>query len=110
MLVGNGEVDTRGEVISRDDGKTVDDTGSLIASESNEVEIELGCAVSTEDGIGIEDVNAGTGDWNEPLIRSSLNRCLSKSTPKSSREFTNEKLAEYARNGFEEFDELTEVN
>jgi hypothetical protein len=68
VLVGNGEVEAEGEVISRDDGKNVDETESLTASESNEVEIELGCAVSTEDGTGIEDVNAGTGDWNEPFI------------------------------------------
>jgi len=37
-----------------------------------EVVSDLGCAVSTEDGTGIEEVNAGTGELNEPLIPSSL--------------------------------------
>lgn len=84
MLIGDGEVDAGREAKSRDDGKDAEDTESEVFSERNEVEIELGCAVSTEDGTGIEDVNAGSGDWNEPLIRSSLNRRLSKSTPKTS--------------------------
>jgi len=52
----------------------------------------LGCAVSTEDGTGIEEVNAGTGELNEPLIPSS------------------EKESEYARNGWEGFGEPIEVN
>ena len=36
------------------------------------MEIGLGCAVSKEDGAGIEDVKSGTGELNEPLIPSSL--------------------------------------
>lgn len=39
---------------------------------SNEVEIGLGCADSTEEGTGIADVSSGTCESNEPLIRSSL--------------------------------------
>lgn len=56
------------------------------------MEIGLGCAVSKEDGVGIEDVNSGTGDLNEPLIPSSV------------------KKGENACNGCEEFGELIEVN
>ena len=39
----------------------------------------MGCAVSKEDGAGIEDVNSGTGELNEPLILSSLSWQISKS-------------------------------
>lgn len=46
------------------------------------MEIGLGCAVSKEDGAGIEDVNSGTGELNEPLIPSSLSWQISKSIQK----------------------------
>jgi hypothetical protein len=86
--VANEEVDAGGEDNSRDDDGNVSGIESEMVSGSKLVEIEFGCAVSTEDGTGIEEVNSGTGDWNEPLIRSSLSWHLSKSiskTPKSSR-------------------------
>lgn len=53
---------------AREDNGKVGDTESEMVAESNVVEIELGCADSTEDRTGIEDVNSGTGLWNEPLI------------------------------------------
>jgi hypothetical protein len=86
-FVGDREVDAEREESEdeSEDGEENVDTEREIISESNVVETELGCAVSTEDGTGIEDVNPGTGDWNEPLIRSSLNQRLSKSTPKTSK-------------------------
>jgi hypothetical protein len=61
VVVVDGEVDVGGE----DD---VGDTESEMVPENNVVGIELGCADSTEDGTGIEDVNSGIGFWNEPLI------------------------------------------
>ena len=67
MVVVDGEVD-----VGREDDGNVGDTESETVPESNVVDIELGCADNTEDGTGIEDVNSGTGLWNEPLIRSSL--------------------------------------
>lgn len=78
VLVGDGEVDAEREESEdeSEDGEENVDTEREIIPESNVVETELGCAVSTEDGTGIEDVNPGTGDWNEPLIRSSLNQRL----------------------------------
>jgi hypothetical protein len=54
--------------VGEEDEDSVEGTESEIVPESNVLEIELGCAVSTEDGTGIEDVNSGTGLWNEPLI------------------------------------------
>jgi hypothetical protein len=63
VVVVDGEVDA-----GREDNGKVGDTESETVAESNVVEIELGCADSTEDGTGIEDVNSGTGLWNEPLI------------------------------------------
>lgn len=75
VVVVIGEADAGGE----DDGRNKEDednvggTESEMVPESNAVEIELACADSTEDGTVIEDVNSGTGLWNEPLIRSSLN-------------------------------------
>jgi len=57
----------------REDNGDVGDTESEMVPESDVVEIELGRADSTEAWTGIEDVNSGTGLWNEPLIRSSLN-------------------------------------
>jgi hypothetical protein len=72
VLVVDGEVDAGREGNGRDNEEDVGNSGNEMVSESNVVEIELRCAVSTEDGIGIVDVNSGTGDWNEPLIRSSL--------------------------------------
>jgi hypothetical protein len=74
-VVGNGEADAGREDNGRDeeDEDNVGGTESEMVPESNAVEIELACADSTEDGTGIEDVNSGTGLWNEPFIRSSLN-------------------------------------
>jgi len=70
VVVVDGEVDVGRE----DDGNVgVTESGAEMVPESNVVKIELGCADSTEDGTGIEDVNSGTGLWNEPLILSSLN-------------------------------------
>jgi len=71
--VGNGEADAGREDNGRDeeDEDNVNGTESEMVPESNAVEIELACADSTEDGTGIEDVNSGTGLWNEPFIRSS---------------------------------------
>jgi hypothetical protein len=63
VVVVDKEVD-----VGREDDGEVGDTESEAAPESNVVEIELGCADSTEDGTGIEDVNSETGLWNEPLI------------------------------------------
>jgi hypothetical protein len=79
VVLVDGEVDVGREDNSRDDEENVGDVESELFSESNVVEIELGCANSTEDGTGIEDVNSGTGFWNDPLIRSSLNWHLSES-------------------------------
>jgi hypothetical protein len=74
VLVADGEVDAgrEDEDNSRDDDEDVGGIESEIVSGSKLVEIELRCADSTEDGTGVADVNVGTGDWNEPLIRSSL--------------------------------------
>jgi hypothetical protein len=71
----DGEVDAGGEDNGRDeeDGDNVGDTESEMVPENNVVEIGLGCADSTEDRTGIEDVSSGIGLWNEPLIPSSLN-------------------------------------
>jgi hypothetical protein len=65
-----GEVDVGREDNGRDeeDEGNVGGTESEMVPESNVLEIELGCADSTEDGTGIEEVNSGTGFWNEPLI------------------------------------------
>jgi hypothetical protein len=70
VVVVDGEVDVGREDNDRDeeDEDNVGDNESEMVPESNVVEIELGCADSTEDGTGIEDVNSGTGFWNEPLI------------------------------------------
>jgi len=70
VVVVDGEVDVGREDDGRDeeDKDNVGDIESEMVPESNVVEIELGCADSTEDGTGIEDVNSGTGFWNEPLI------------------------------------------
>ncbi len=70
VVVVDGEVDAGREDKGRDeeDEDDVGDTGSEMVPESNVVEIESGCADSKEDGTGIEDVNWGTGFWNEPLI------------------------------------------
>jgi hypothetical protein len=103
----DGEVDAGREGNSRGDEEDVGDKENEIVCESNVVEIELRCAVSREDGIGIEDVNSGTGDWNDPLIRSSLNWRLSNQHY-DFKKLTNEKVAENAIN--EEFGELTEEN
>lgn len=74
VVVVGGEVDA-GRDDDGGDEEGEDNAGgteSEMVPESNVVEIELGCAVKTEDGTGIEDVNSGTGFWNEPLIPSSL--------------------------------------
>lgn len=66
----DGEVDA-GREDSGSDEEDEDDVGgteSEMVPESNVVEIELGCADSTDDRTGIEDVNSGIGFWNEPLI------------------------------------------
>jgi hypothetical protein len=70
VVVVDGEVDVGGEDNGRDeeDEDDVGDTESEMVPENNVVGIELGCADSTEDGTGIEDVNSGIGLWNEPLI------------------------------------------
>jgi len=66
--IGNGvELEDNGE--GDDEGLA----GVEVVPKSSEVEMGLGCAVSTEDGTGITDVNSGTGESNEPLIWSSLN-------------------------------------
>lgn len=65
VLVDTGREDNG---IGEEDEDNVWGTESEIVPESNVLEIELGCAVSTEDGTGIEEVNSGTGLWNEPLI------------------------------------------
>ena len=77
VAVVDGEVDAGREDNSRDeeDEDNVGGTESEMVPESNVVEIEFGCADSTEDGTEIEEVNSGTGFWNEPRIRSSLNWC-----------------------------------
>lgn len=49
------------------------------------MEIGLDCAVSKEDGRGIEDVNSGTGDLNEPLMLASLRWQISESITESSK-------------------------
>ncbi len=67
-----GEVDAGREDNDKDGEDNVGGTESEIIPESKVVEIGSGCAVSTEDGTGIEDVSSGFGFWNEPLIRSSL--------------------------------------
>lgn len=75
----DGEVDAGREDNGRDEedednGRdeegedNVGDTERDMVPESNVVETGLGCAVSTEAGTGIEDVNSGTGFWNEPVI------------------------------------------
>jgi hypothetical protein len=70
VVVVDGEVDAGREDNGRDeeDEDNVGDTGNEMVPESNVVEIELECVDSKEDGTGIEDVNSGTGFWNEPLI------------------------------------------
>lgn len=72
VVVVDGEADAGREDNGRDeeDEDKVGDAESETVpdSESNVVEIGFGCAVSTEDGTGIEDVNSGTGFWNEPVI------------------------------------------
>ena len=61
--IGNGvELEDNGE----DDDEGLTDVE--VVPKSSEVEMGLGCAVSTEDGTGIEDVNSGIGESNEPLI------------------------------------------
>ncbi len=85
VVLVDGEVNVGREDNSGDDEEDVGDVERELFSESNVVEIELGCADSTEDGTGIEDVNSGTGFRNEPLIRSSLSFHLSKSTLKTSK-------------------------
>lgn len=47
--------------IGEEDEDRVGGTESEIVPENNVLETELGCAVSTEDGTGIEEVNSGTG-------------------------------------------------
>jgi len=86
-FVVDGEVDAGREDDDRDEGEEDDDgdAESEMVPESNVVEIELGCADSTADGTGIEDVNSGTGFWNEPFIRSSLEWYLIEPTRKMSR-------------------------
>lgn len=84
VVVVDGEVDVGREDCKKDEDN-VGGTESEMVPESNVVEIELGCAVRSEDGTGIEEVNSGTGLWNEPLIPSSLNWRLSKFTRKTSR-------------------------
>jgi hypothetical protein len=90
VLVADGEVDAGLEDNSSDDDESVGGIESEMVSGSKVVEIEFGCAVSTEDGTGIEDVNSETGDWNEPLIRSSLRWRLSRSTAKAQRVYERE--------------------
>lgn len=61
--IGNGvELGDNGE----DDDEGLADVE--VVPKSSEVEMGLGCAVSTEDGTGIEDVNSGIGESSEPLI------------------------------------------
>lgn len=75
----DGVVDVGREDFEKDEDN-VGGTESEMVPENNVVEIELGCAVISEDGTGIEDVNSEIGFWNEPLIPSRLNWRLSKST------------------------------
>jgi len=44
------------------------DVDAGMVPKSTEVETGSGCAVSTEDGTGMVDVNSGTGESNEPFI------------------------------------------
>jgi hypothetical protein len=70
---GGDEDEDGGREEDEDNGREEDEdndggTESEMVPESNVVEIGLGWAVSTEGGMGIEEVNSGTGCLNEPPI------------------------------------------